>query len=278
MAFHPYHLREHATMTADTLPSPSVSSPLKVQCRVIAALILREVHTLYGNTKLGYLWAVIQTAFGIGVFWAFRELMGAHAPHGTGMAVFLLCGFIPWYIFSDTVNRCMKAASANQALLTFPQVTELDLMLGRLVVVWGTQVLSAGIILSVAAACGQAVELRDPASLTATLFFAPLLGLGLGLIFASLARFWPTLDKLIPMCLRILFLASGVFFYVSELPGRLANILLLNPVAQLIEWQRYGFSASSAAPAYNIVYISAWCATSLSIGLLLERYARRRGL
>ena len=265
-------------MNADAFPVPSVSSALTVQGRVIAALILREVHTLYGNTKLGYLWAIIQTAFGIGVFWAFRELMEAHAPHGMGMAVFLLCGFIPWYIFNDVVSRCMNAARGNQALLTFPQVTELDLMLARVIVVWGTQIICAIGILSISTSLGQPMELRHPGTLAATLLFAPLLGLGMGLIFASLARFWPTLDKLVPMCLRILFFASGVFFYVSELPARFADVLLLNPVAQLIEWQRYGFSASAAAPAYNIGYIAAWCAISLCAGLLLERHARGRTL
>lgn len=263
-------------MSADAIPTPSVSPALTVQGRVIAALILREVHTLYGNTRLGYLWAIIQTAFGIGVFWAFREVMGAHAPHGMGMAVFLLCGFIPWYIFSDTISRCMKAVSANQALLTFPQVTELDLMLARTVVVWGTQVLSAGVILSAAAVCGQPVELRVPASLASTLFFAPLLGLGMGLIFASLARLWPTLERLVPILTRFLFFASGVFFQVSELPARFSGPLLLNPVAQLIEWQRYGFSASSASPLYSVGYVAAWCLISLCLGLLLERYARGR--
>ena len=258
------------------LSAPSVSSALTVQGRVISALILREVHTLYGNTRLGYLWAVIQTAFNIAVFWGFRELMGAYAPHGMSMAVFLLCGFLPWYVFSDTLNRCMRAVSANQALLTFPQVTELDLMLARTIVVWGTQILSAVIILSVAVACGQSIALRAPASLAATLFFAPLLGLGMGLVFASLARFQPTLDKLVPMCLRILFFASGIFFQISELPGRLAHILLLNPIAQLIEWQRYGFSASSSAPLYSIGYMAVWCMGSLCLGLLLERYVRGR--
>lgn len=258
--------------------SQSVSSALTAQGRVISALILREVHTLYGNTKLGYLWAIIQTAFSVGVFWGVRAIVGAHAPHGIGMAMFLLCGFATWFIFRDTVSRCMKAIDANQPLLTFPQVTELDLMLGRLIVIWGTQILSAIIFLSVAAACGQPVVLRDPASLMATLFFAPLLGLGMGLILASLSRFWPTLDKLVPMGLRILFFSSGVFYYISELPTRFSNILLLNPVAQIIEWQRYGFSASSAAPAYSIRYIVTWCMVSLCMGLLFERYARGRNL
>ena len=166
-------------MNAVVCSAPSASSSLTVQGRVIAALILREIHTLYGNTSLGYLWAVILTAFNISVFWLFREMFGAHAPHGMGMAVFLLCGFIPWYIFNDTVSRCMSAVRANQALLTFPQVTELDLMFGRLIVVWGTQSVCAAIILALAAALGQPMELRRPGALAATLFFAPLLGLGM---------------------------------------------------------------------------------------------------
>lgn len=71
-------------MNTDTIPAPSVSSALTVQGRVIYALVLREVHTLYGNTRLGYLWAIIQTAFNIAVFWLFREFLRSALPprHG----------------------------------------------------------------------------------------------------------------------------------------------------------------------------------------------------
>ena len=258
------------------VPTPSVSSALTVQGRVIYALAMREVHTLYGNTRLGYLWAIIQTAFNIAVFWIFREFLGAHAPHGMGMAVFLLCGFIPWYIFKDTVIRCMSAVRANQALLTFPQVTELDLMIARLIVIWATQLLCAGSIISIAVTLGESIELRHPVSLAATLLLAPLFGWGIGLIFASLARFWSTLERLIPILMRFLFFASGVFYQVSELPARFSSILLYNPLAQIIEWQRYGFSASCAPPMYSIDYILAWCFASISLGLLFERYVRGR--
>ncbi len=263
-------------MNAAAMPTPSVSPALTVQCRVIAALVLREVHTLYGNTRLGYLWAIIQAAFGIGIFWGIRTILGTHAPHGMSMPVFLLCGFIPWYMFRDTVTSCMKAVSANQALLTFPQVTELDLMIARVIVVWGTQLVSAIVILSVAAALGQSMELRHPGALAATLFFVPLLGLGMGLVSASLSRLWSTLDRLVPILMRFLFFASGVFFQVSELPARFSDPLLLTPVAQLIEWQRYGFSASSTSPLYSVGYVTAWCLVSLCLGLLLERYVRGR--
>ena len=263
-------------MTVNAIPVSSTSSALTVQGRVLAALILRDIYGSHGNSKLGYLWAVIQTACGLGIFWAFRAIMGAHAPYGMSLPVFLLCSFIPWNIFNQTLSRCMAATSANQALLTFPQVTELDLMLGRLVVVWGTQILCGGILLALVAASGQSIELRNPECLAATFFFTPLLGLGLGFIFASLARLWPTLDKLIPLLKRVLFFASGIFFAISELPARLSGYLMLNPVAQLIEWQRYGFSTSSAAPLFSVTYIAVWCVVSLCIGLLLERYVRGR--
>lgn len=263
-------------MNAEAFPSPSVSPALTVQGRVIYALAMREVHTLYGNTRLGYLWAIIQTAFNIVFFWLLRDFLGFHAPHGMGIAVFLLCGFIPWYLFRDIVSRCMSAVRSNQSLLTFPQVTELDLMLARTVVVWGTQLICAIVILSIAAVLEQPVELRHPSTLAATLFFAPLLGMGMGLVFASLARLWPTLERLVPILMRFLFFASGVFFQVSELPTRFSDVLLLNPVAQIIEWQRYGFSASSSAPLYSTGYVAAWCLGSLCLGLLLERYVRGR--
>lgn len=266
-------------MNAPAAPSvPSVSPGLTVQGRVIAALILREVHTLYGNTRLGYLWAIIQTAFGIAVFWGIRAMLGRHAPHGMSMIVFLLSGFIPWHMFGQTVSRCMGAARGNQGLLTFSQVTELDLMIARLIVVWGTELVCAIVILGAASALGQSVELRAPGALAATLFFAPLLGLGMGLICASLARLWPTLDKLVPMCMRILFFGSGVFFSASRFPARVRELLLLNPMMQIIEWQRGGFSVSSAAPMYSVPYIAAWCLASLCLGLLLERHVRGREL
>ena len=138
-----------------------MSSGWIVQGRVIMALILREVHTLYGSSRLGYLWAVIQTMFGIGIFWGIREIAGARAPHGMSVLMFLLAGFGLWATFSETLTKCMSAVSGNKALLTFPQVTPLDLMLSRTVVVWGTQLSSGCVITGIAAFCGSSLYVSD---------------------------------------------------------------------------------------------------------------------
>ena len=233
-----------------------MSSGWIVQGRVIMALILREVHTLYGSSRLGYLWAVIQTMFGIGIFWGIREIAGARAPHGMSVLMFLLAGFGLWATFSETLTKCMSAVSGNKALLTFPQVTPLDLMLSRTVVVWGTQLSSGCVITGIAAFCGTSLYVSDWTGL--------------------FAAFLLTLEKIVPMILRILFFASGIFFSVSMFPKNIADILLLNPVMQLIELLRQSLSRGYVAPTYDYLYIVAFCVVSLCLGGLLERYARKR--
>lgn len=91
-----------------------MSSGWIVQGRVIMALILREVHTLYGSSRLGYLWAVIQTMFGIGIFWGIREIAGARAPHGMSVLMFLLAGFGLWATFSETLTKCRLRSMATR--------------------------------------------------------------------------------------------------------------------------------------------------------------------
>lgn len=253
-----------------------MASGLVVQGRVIMALILREVHTLYGTSRLGYLWAVIQTMFGIGIFWGIRKIAGAHAPHGMSILMFLLAGFGVWYVFSDIVSKCLTAVSGNKALLTFPQVTALDLMLSRAVVVWGTQIFSGGVIVGISAFCGFPPFISNWMGFFFVVLSAPLLGLGCGMLCASLAVFWPTLEKIIPMVLRILFFASGIFFSVSMFPKNIADILLLNPVIQLIELLRQSLSRGYAAPTYSYFYLISFCVVVLCLGGLLERYARKK--
>lgn len=253
-----------------------MASGLVVQGRVIMALILREVHTLYGTSRLGYLWAVIQTMFGIGIFWGVREVAGARAPHGMSTLIFLLAGFGVWYVFNDILSKCLSAVSGNKALLTFPQVTPLDLMLSRAVVVWGTQVFSGGVIVGIAALCGFPVFISNWTGFFFVALSAPLLGLGCGMLCASLAVFWPTLEKIVPMITRILFFVSGTFFSVSMFPKSVADILLLNPVMHLIELLRQSLSRGYADPTYSYFYMLSFCVVVLCLGGLLERYARKR--
>ena len=254
----------------------STASAMSTQIRVVHALILREVHTLYGHTSLGYLWALIQGAFSIAVIWALRTLLGSRAPHGMSELTYLVVGFCVWNIVSQTWNKCMAAVDGNRALLTFAQVTPLDIMAARAAVVWCTCVLNACILLGIGAVFGHRVLIADLPMLLLSLALAGLLGLGLGLLFGALAVYLKALYNLVPMVTQVLFFASGIFFSVTIFAKKVGDFLLLNPIMQLIEMTR-----SSLCPGYmntyiDVEYVLSCVAVLFPLGLLLERYTRRK--
>lgn len=253
-----------------------MDSALIVQGRVIYALMMREVHTIYGTSRLGYLWALIQTMWGIGVFWGMRYALGAKAPHGMHILMFLLAGFGFYNMFSGILNKCMSAVNGNRALLTFPQVTPVDLMISRAIIVWATELVAAFLLIGIGMLLGMPFYLSHFGGLLVILLLTPLLGLGAGMMFASLAVLYPTLEKIIPMVMRILFFASGLFYSATTLPSYILKYLWYNPMLQIIEWARVclsrGYSTVSYSPLY-LVFVTLFC---LCLGLLLERYVRRR--
>lgn len=254
----------------------SISRALIVEYRVISALMLREIHTIYGNSSLGYLWVVIQNIFGIGVFWAMRELMNAPSPHGMAVSQFLIVGFCLWSIISGIFSKCLNAVSANMALLTFPQVTELDVMIARALVLWFTQVIVAILLLFLSSIIDSTIDIYSLGGVYISLLLSPLLGLGLGLTFSSLSVLIPSIERIVPFVLRVLFFVSGVFFSADTFSQEIAEVLLYNPIFQIIELSRSSIFYGYPANGCNWNYPIACTLIFLSLGLLLERYVRSR--
>ncbi len=249
---------------------------IDTQRRVLWALCLREIHGKHGKTKLGYLWEIIKTGFGLAVFWAIRALARAQTPSGLPMPVFLLMGFTSWYIFSEIISKTMVAVSSNRALLTFPQIFPLDLILASAIVSWVTEVVIMGIFLGLFQAMGYHFQCIDPVTLLAELLGVGFFGLGCGLVLASLNSYLRVIEKLVPMVLRILFFASGVFFSPSQMAPGFGNILMWNPVLNFIELARGTFLYHTPSSDIKILFIACLTVSLMAFGLLLERYTRSR--
>lgn len=247
-----------------------------VQCRVIAALMLREVHTINGNSKLGYLWVLVQSVFSIAVFWALRSFMGAQAPHGMSMALFLALGFGTWAVFNDGISKSMTAFSANRNLLTFPQVTEFDVMLARVIVLTSTQIVVTAIIIGVSVLMGQVFRPSNYLLFLVVVLIVPLCALGIGMIISALAVFIPVLEKVVPMVMRILFFVSGVFFSVNIFPNYIAEILMWNPILQSVELLRSSLHQGYVVTGLSVLYLGIFALGALGLGGFLERYVRSR--
>jgi len=203
--------------------------------------------------------------------------MGFSAPHGMHVLMFLLVGFGAFFIFSKSISKCMNAVSSNKALLTFPQVTPVDLMISRVILVWCTELTSGLLFIFLGLLWGMPVCLNSVGGLLAFLLLTPVLGLGVGMICFSLAVLYPTLEHIIPMVLRIMFFTSGLFFSATSIPSDILKYVWYNPMLQIIEWGRYCLSRGYPVLNYSLPYLIIVTASSLCLGLLLERYVRRRG-
>ena len=252
----------------------SFSAALSLQGRVLWALCLREIHGKHGKSKLGYLWQLIKTAFGIAVFWWIRTLGGFATPHGMPLPLFLLLGFIPWYIFDGCLRMVMEAVRTNKALLTFPQVFPLDLCISSAIVVWVTEIVIFAIYMALISLMGYNFKLHAPLTLYATLIGVVFFGLGSGLLMNALNLYFPALEKIVPMAMRILFFTSGVFFSPAQITGGFGDIIYLNPMVNFIELARGSFVTRTPGDEIKITYIIVLTVCLLAVGLLLERHVR----
>ncbi len=254
----------------------SLIDSLNTQCRVIFALMMREVHTLYGKTKLGYIWAIIQTAFGIAVMWSFRAICGMVKPHGMNVLTFLVVGYVLWGIMTKSITKCMKAVESNKTLLTFPQVSPIDVMVARCIVILCTEVISGISLLFIGYYLGYEFDISNVGGLLYALTLSFIIGLGMGMILSSINSYLPTLEQIIPIIFRFLLFASGVMFSVTRFTGRIGAWILWNPFLQIIEFTRtctsYGYPADFVSHPY-LIQLALY---SLVIGLLLERFTRKR--
>lgn len=250
------------------------ATALRVQIRVVKALMLRETRTLFGRHKLGYLWAFIHAAFMIVLFWVIRDRGNIAPPFGMSVPLFLVAGFIPWFLFSDSVSRSLTAVKGNRALLAYPQVFPLDLLVARILLIAATYFCVMLVILGLMALAGLPVTLDKPASILLSLIYAIFLGLGMGMICSALNALLPATEQIVPMLLRILFFTSGTFFSVSELPDYVQKTLFYNPVSHIIEMLRAGFSASYPSFFVSDFYVFSFVSAVVLFGLLLERYSR----
>lgn len=250
---------------------------LKCMILVISALFLRETYSLYGREKFGYFWVLLRTVFGIGLIIAIRMMLGIEYREGLHIIFFLLAGFVLYFIFAESVTKCLNAITANSSLLSFPHVIPLDIMISRCLLVVFTN-LQAGFLISVIAIClGIEFEITNLILFWYCLIAVSAFGFSFGLFLSSLSVFYPIFNKLWPLCRRILFFTSGVFFSTKNFSSHFVEVLNYNPLLQLIEGFRNSISHNLIIfPTLSMWYVLFFILGCLSLGLLLEQASHRR--
>lgn len=249
---------------------------LGAQVQVVSALVMRETRTRFGAHQMGYLWALIEPTIVIFTFYLMFRVVGRASPAGMDPFSFIATGIIPYTLFASSAHRVAEAINGNRALLFYPQVRPIDLVIARSALEAAT--LGAVFIglLGGHALWRQELAVDSPLRVIAGLALASGLGSSVGLVFCGLGQLSHLADRARGPLLRPLFWLSGVFFAAGELPDRVRELMLMNPVLHATELVRDGWFESYDDTHVDLGYGLAWVLGLLCLGLVLERAVRRR--
>jgi capsular polysaccharide transport system permease protein len=249
-----------------------------LQLRVIAALVRRETRVHFGESRLGYLWAVIEPLAHLAVLmFIFVYIFHRQAPIGGSIVVFFLSGLIPYFMYLRIASYLTGAVSGNRALLNLPPVKPIDVLIARGILEAATYFFVSVIIFGGLVIFGNRDAIpSDPLSVVEATVVCFMLGLGIGMINSVISLFVSNWGLLFGLLSTPVYFLSGIFFMVSEMPPVYRPYLLYNPFLHLVEWYRTGFYQNYDTGYLDRSYVLHFAVGVLVVGLGLIRICRRK--
>ena len=174
----------------------TLGAAVSTQGRVLNALILRETKTRYGDHKIGFLWALIEPTVTVAVFAVIFSAMRQDQPSGMPLVPFMLVGFVCFSMFRDPMSAMQGAIGQSKQLLTFPQVTTFDVILGRGLLSVAVAFFVFVFLFFMVFLLGYEVRVERPLGILAVCLLLSIIGIGAGFFFASLIPLVPSLQQI----------------------------------------------------------------------------------
>src|SRR5262249_38056668 len=100
----------------------------EVQMRVLGAVLMRELHTRFARDNIGYLWLSLEPMLLAMAISGIHLAVHARLPYGMEIVPFYLCGYTPFLMFRQIVNRAAATIESNLTLLYHRQISLFDLL------------------------------------------------------------------------------------------------------------------------------------------------------
>ncbi len=252
-----------------------LTEALRVQGRVLLALMLREARTRYGRMKGGYLWALVEPAIHITVFSLLFSSRMRIVPLGDSMVAFLATGFAVFLGFRNVMSRTQGGYGSNEALLSFPVVRVMDVFLARALLELATWLTVTILLFGGLVLLGMAPIPHSILAMLEAIFALFGIGFGFGLAIGIISQFWVSVRNLISVPLRLLYWCSAVFYLPDNLPPAFRAALDWNPVVHGITLFREGYYDGYQSHMLDVEYLFVWSVGSVLCGLVLEKAARK---
>lgn len=240
---------------------------------LIGLFVWRDFVSIYKQTILGPLWYLIQPLLTTLVFTIIFGNVAKLPTDGLPPFLFYLSGVIAWKYFADCLNSTANTFVGNAHIfgkVYFPRLTvPVSVVISNLIA-FGIQFL---LFLLIFACYWQKSPAVHPQPV---LFILPILilqmaalGLGFGIIVSSMTTRYRDLTHLVGFGVQLWMFATPVVYPVSVLPDKWRWVLVLNPMASVIETFRFAFFGAGSFKLQSWIISLASTACILLVGIIM---------
>jgi capsular polysaccharide transport system permease protein len=268
----------HAPETFHTKTVPEKwMEALRIQVRVIGAIMLRDMRTRFGRTHLAYMIAILWPLSHLLALLTVYSITIKLAPIGSNVTVFVGSGLLPYILIIYPSRQIMLAVAVNLPLLHFPIVKTTDLIISRVLLeIVNTSVVVAAFI-AILYAIGIDFMPLDPFEALMAICASVCLGVGFGICnvigWAFLKQGWNIMSVIGTI---IMYVTAGVLWLPSALSPTMREILWYNPMLHCVEWLRSAYYEGYGEDMLTKSYVVGMGLTCIFLGFLGDRVLRGR--
>lgn len=240
---------------------------------LVILFVKRDLKNVYKQTVLGPLWIVINPFLSTFVFTVIFGIIANISTDGIPQFLFYMSGNILWSFFSSCFNRASSTFLSNARIFGKVYFPRLVMPLSGIIynsITFLVQFVMFAILVAVYALTGANVHPNlIVLALPILLIHIAFLGTGTGLIISSLTTKYRDLNVLVSFGLTLWMYLTPVVYPVSQIPESFRFIMLLNPVAPIVETFRYAFLGSGSFEWFFLLISAAVTAVLLILGMIV---------
>jgi ABC-type polysaccharide/polyol phosphate export permease len=204
-------------------------------------LVRRDFEQRYVGSAAGWLWAVIHPLVLL-LSWTFVFQVCIKVPLPRGevtqsYAMFLICGYLPWLVFQETVQRSASSLVEHSNLITktiFPsEMIPLSICVSALL----SHLFTLGLVIAAVALTLKHFSITL-LLLPFYMFLLALIAVGIGWLVSSLHVYIRDTAQVVTVVMTLWFWLTPIFISPEMYPERLRFLLAWNPMAYLVRAYR----------------------------------------
>ncbi len=217
------------------LPKPA---ELWAYRELLWVFMFRDVRVRYKQTVLGGLWAIIQPFMMMVVFSVIFGKFAKVPSDGFPYPIFLYSALLPWTLFASTLSQSSGAIIGAEMLIKkvyFPRLIIPSAAAGSPLVDY----LVANVLMVGLAVYYGVTPSWQIVFIPVLIFFISVAAQGAALALGGMSVSYRDFRHVIPFVVQIWMFVTPVIYGASLLPEKWRFLLLLNPIAGLVESCRF---------------------------------------